>query len=96
MDYKNNTNNNTKNNIKNNKNEIIKSLSELEMVFNTNIDCSINPKLCKFSTLLSQTINKTLLYLENDKLANTKNNTVLDIPDRNIDFEQLSKLNNKQ
>ena len=66
------------------------------MVFNTNIDCSMNPKLCHFSTLLSQTIHKTRLYLENDKInnTNTKITTPLDIPDRNIDFEQLSKLNN--
>jgi hypothetical protein len=91
MDYK--TNTNTK------KNEIIKSLEELEVIFNTNIDCSMNPKLCNFSTLLSQTINKTRLYLENDKIItptekkNMSNNTST-IPDRNINFEQLSKLNN--
>ena len=88
MDYKN------KNNIK--KTEIMKSLSELELVFNTNIDCSMNPKLCNFSTLLSQTINKTLLYLENDKntKSNTSNTTTVDISDKNINFEQLSRLNN--
>jgi hypothetical protein len=91
MDYKTNTITNTK------KNEIIKSLTELEVIFNTNIDCSMNPKLCNFSTLLSQTINKTLLYLENDKMNNTTNttsNNISTIPDRNINFEQLSRLNN--
>jgi hypothetical protein len=50
-----------------------------------------------FGGTLSQTINKTLLYLENDKIINSKKNTIttkLDIPDKNINFEQLSRLNN--
>jgi hypothetical protein len=66
MDYKSNTITTTK------KNEIIKSLEELQVLFNTNIDCSMNPKLCHFSTLLSQTIHKTILFLDNDKMSNTK------------------------
>ena len=72
------------------KNEVVKSLEDLQVLFNANIDCSINPKLCNFSTLLSQTINKTILYLENH---NTNKNN-LDVSDININYEQLSKLNN--
>ena len=71
------------------KNDIIKSLEELTLVYNTNIDCNKNPKLCNFSILLSQTINKTILFLESQ---NKKNNIApLDI---NINYEQLSKINN--
>ena len=66
------------------KNDIIKSLEELTLIYNNNIDCSKNPKLCNFSILLSQTINKTILFLENQ---NKKNNTYKNIivsPDTNI------------
>ena len=85
MDYKNN----------NQKNDVLKSLKELEVIFNNNIDCSVNPKLCNFSTLLSQTIHKTILFIENkNNTKNTNSNTKLNIQDRNINFEQLSKLNN--
>ena len=82
MDYKTNTK----------KTEVMKSLSELQVIFNTSIDCKMNPKLCNFSTLLSQTINKTILYLENNNVSTI---TKLDVPDININYEQLSKLNNK-
>jgi len=74
------------------KNEIIKSLEELELIFNNNIDCSINPKLCNFGTLLSQTLNKTRLFIEQTNNTNTnnqKNNLILS--DININYEQLSK-----
>ena len=71
-----------------NKNDIIKSLEELTLVYNNNIDCSSNPKLCNFSILLSQTINKTILFLESkNKLTNNIS------PNTNINYEQLSKYN---
>jgi len=74
------------------KNEILKSLEELELIFNNNIDCSINPKLCTFGTLLSQTLNKTRLFLEQTN-TNTNNNQKNNLiqPDININYEQLSK-----
>ena len=67
------------------KNEIIKSLEELSVTFNNNIDCSQNPKLCNFNILLAQTINKTILYLE----SKNKYNNVIS-PDININYAQLS------
>ena len=71
------------------KNEIIKSLEELELIFNNNIDCSMNPKLCTFGTLLSQTLNKTRLFIEQTNTNNQKNQIIQ--PDININYEQLSK-----
>ena len=70
-----------------NKNEIIKLLEDLEVIFNTNIDCSMHPKLCNFSTLLSQTLNKTRLFLE----QNQKNKIITPDITTNINYEQLSK-----
>jgi hypothetical protein len=76
-------------------NDIIKSLEELTLVYNNNIDCGKNPKLCNYGILLSQTINKTILFLESQ---NQKNNTTyknkIVAPDININYEQLSKFNN--
>ena len=79
-----------------NKNDIIKSLLELEYSFNSNIDCDKinNIKLCEFSKLFIQTLNKTKLYLENHNDIN-KNNIIKKTIVTNIDYEQLSKLNNK-
>ena len=81
------------------KNDIIKSLEELTLIYNSNIDCSKNPKLCNFSILLSQTINKTIMFLEsqNKTNTNTTNNTNTNkIPslDTNINYIQLSQFNN--
>ena len=80
------------------KNDIIKSLEELTVTFNNNIDCSNNPKLCNFSILLSQTINKTILFLENQNQNNKNNNNNyknnIVSPDTNINYVQLSKINN--
>ena len=77
------------------KNDIIKSLEELTLVFNNNIDCSKNPKLCNFSILLSQTINKTILCLESHKNnTTTNNNNKIVSTDTNINYEQLSKFKN--
>ena len=76
-------------------NDIIKSLEELTLVYNNNIDCSKNPKLCNYGILLSQTINKTILFLESQsqsQINNYKNNIVS--PDTNINYVQLSKINN--
>ena len=80
-----------------NKNDIIKSLLELEYSFNSNIDCDKinNNKLCEFSKLFIQTLNKTKLYLENNNHDVTKNNINKTKIITNIDYEQLSKLNNK-
>lgn len=80
------------------KNDIIKSLEELTLVYNSNIDCSKNPKLCHFNILLSQTIHKTILFLEsqNNTSSNSNTNTNTNkIPslDTNINYEQLSKFN---
>ena len=72
------------------KNEIIKSLEELELIFNNNIDCSMNPKLCTFGTLLSQTLNKTRLFLEHTNTNNNQKNNLIQ-QDININYEQLSK-----
>ena len=71
------------------KNEILKSLEELELIFNNNIDCSMNPKLCTFGTLLSQTLNKTRLFIEHTNTNNQKNQIIQ--PDININYEPLSK-----
>ena len=71
------------------KTDIIKSLEELTLVYNNSIDCSKNPKLCNYGILLSQTINKTIVFLESQ---NKKNNIVS--PDININYEQLSKFKN--
>ena len=57
------------------KKNIVKSLEELELTFHNNVDCNKNPKLCNFSTLLSQTINKTILFLENHNNNTTTNPT---------------------
>ena len=80
------------------KNDIIKSLEELTVTFNNNIDCSKTPKLCEYGILLSQTINKTILYLENQNKKNNNNNNNyknnIVSPDTNIDYIQLSKINN--
>ena len=84
-------------------NDIIKSLEELTLVYNNNIDCGKNPKLCNYGILLSQTINKTILFLERqsqnqsqsqsqNQINNYKNNIVS--PDTNINYVQLSKINN--
>jgi len=78
-------------------NDIIKSLEELTLVYNNNIDCGKNPKLCNYGILLSQTINKTILFLESQsqsqsQINNYKNNIVS--PDTNINYVQLSKINN--
>jgi len=80
-----------------NKNDIIKSLLELEYSFNNNIDCDKinNIKLCEFSRLFIQTLNKTKLYLENNHNDINKNNITKTKIVTNIDYEQLSKLNNK-
>ena len=77
------------------RNDIIKSLEELTLVYNNNIDCSKTPKLCDYGILLSQTINKTILFLEsqNQKNNNTYKNKIVS-PDININYEQLSKINN--
>ena len=77
------------------KNDIIKSLEELTLVYNNNIDCSKTPKLCDYGILLSQTINKTILFLESQKQKNnnTYKNKIVS-PDININYEQLSKINN--
>ena len=72
------------------KNEIIKSLEELELIFNNNIDCSMNPKLCTFGILLSQTLNKTRLFLEHTNTNNNQKNNLIQ-QDININYEQLSK-----
>ena len=78
-----------------NKNEIIKSLLELEYSFNSNIDCDKinNIKLCEFSKLFIQTINKTKFYLENN---NDKNNISKREIVTNIDYEQLGSLRNNK
>ena len=77
------------------RNDIIKSLEELTLVYNNNIDCSKTPKLCEYGILLSQTINKTILFLESQKQKNnnTYKNKIVS-PDININYEQLSKINN--
>ena len=74
------------------KNDIIKSLEELTVIYNNNIDCSKNPKLCNFSILLSQTLNKTILFIENQNQNN--NNNKIPSLDTNINYEQLSKFKN--
>ena len=74
------------------KTDIIKSLEELTLVYNNNIDCSKTPKLCEYGILLSQTINKTILFLESQ---NQNNNKLNKVPlDTNIDYEQLAKFKN--
>ena len=73
------------------KNDIIKSLEELTLVYNNNIDCSKTPKLCKYGMLLSQTINKTILFIESQNINNKHKIVPIDT---NINFEQLSKFNN--
>jgi hypothetical protein len=74
------------------KNDIIKSLEELTLVYNSNIDCSKTPKLCEYGILLSQTINKTILFLESQN-QNTNNNKIASL-DTNINYEQLAKFKN--
>lgn len=74
------------------KNDIIKSLEELTLVYNNSIDCSKTPKLCEYGILLSQTINKTILFLESQN-NNTYKNKIAS-PDININYEQLSKFKN--
>jgi hypothetical protein len=73
------------------KNDIIKSLEELTLVYNNNIDCSKSPKLCEYGILLSQTINKTILFLESQNQNNKHKIAPLDT---NIDYEQLAKFKN--
>ena len=73
------------------KNDIIKSLEELTLVFNTSIDCSKTPKFCNFSNLLTQTINKTILYLEQNENKSENINKIVS-PDININYQQLSSL----
>jgi hypothetical protein len=78
------------------KSDIIKSLEELTLVYNNNIDCNKNPKLCSFSILLSETINKTILFLESQNNNIYKNNikssgSNIDM-NTNINYEQLSKI----
>lgn len=85
MDYKYND--------KDNKKNIIKSLEELQMAFNSaggssDCNCSKNPNFCKFKILLSQTINKTLSYLDTDNKNEKNKKTILS--DININYEQLS------
>ncbi len=74
------------------KNDIIKSLEELTLVYNNNIDCSKNPKLCNYGILLSQTINKTILFLESQNINSNRHK--ITHPDTNINYEQLSKFKN--
>ena len=74
------------------KNDIIKSLEELTLVYNNNIDCSKTPKLCEYGILLSQTINKTILFLESQNMNTNKHK--ITYLDTNINYEQLSKFNN--
>jgi hypothetical protein len=80
------------------KTDIIKSLEELTLVYNNNIDCSKTPKLCEYGILLSQTINKTILFLEsqsNNNNNNNNNNKHKLVPlDTNINYEQLAKFKN--
>ena len=76
------------------RNDIIKSLEELTLVYNNNIDCSKTPKLCEYGILLSQTINKTILFLESQNNNNNNNKHKIVHLDTNINFEQLSKFNN--
>ena len=76
------------------RNDIIKSLEELTLVYNNNIDCSKTPKLCDYGILLSQTINKTILFLESQNNNNNNNKHKIVHLDTNINFEQLSKFNN--
>ena len=75
-------------------NDIIKSLEELTLVYNNNIDCSKTPKLCDYGILLSQTINKTILFLESQNQKNNTYKNKIVSPDININYEQLSKINN--
>ena len=83
------------------KNNIIKSLENLQMAFNgangrsNDCDCSKNPNFCKFQILLSQTINKTISYLDthNENSKNSKHKNVS--PDININYEQLSSFSKK-
>jgi len=75
------------------KNDIIKSLEELTLIYNNNIDCSKNPKLCNFSILLSQTLNKTILFIENQNQNHNNSNKIPSL-DTNINYEQLSKFKN--
>ena len=74
------------------KNDIIKSLEELTLVYNSNIDCSKTPKLCEYGILLSQTINKTILFLESQN-TNTNKHKIVHL-DTNIDYAQLAKIKN--
>jgi hypothetical protein len=80
------------------KNNIIKSLEELQVAFNgasgrsNDCDCSKNLNFCKFQILLSQTINKTISYLDTHN-ENSKNKNVLQ--DININYEQLSSFTKK-
>ena len=76
------------------RNDIIKSLEELTLVYNNNIDCSKTPKLCDYGILLSQTINKTILFLESQNQKNNTYKNKIVSPDININYEQLSKINN--
>ena len=80
-----------------NKNDIINSLVNLEISFNNNIDCDKinNIKLCEFSRLFIQTINKTKLYLENNNDNDINNNNITKSKIvTNIDYEQLESLRN--
>jgi len=77
------------------KNDIIKSLEELTLVYNNNIDCSKTHKLCEYGILLSQTINKTILFLESKNYnKNTNNNKKIASLDTNINYAQLAKFKN--
>ena len=85
-----------------NKNDIIKSLEELTLVYHSNIDCSKTPKLYDYGILLSQTINKTILFLEsqnnnqNQNQNQNQNNKKHKIEplEININYEQLAKFKN--
>lgn len=76
------------------KNDIIKSLEELTLVYNNNIDCSKTPKLCEYGILLSQTIIKTILFLESQNTNTNLNKHKIELLDTNINYEQLSKFKN--
>jgi hypothetical protein len=76
------------------KNDIIKSLEELTLVYNNNIDCSKTPKLCEYGILLSHTITKTILFLESQNQNTNNNKHKIPHLDTNIDYAQLAKIKN--
>ena len=70
--------------------KIIKSLLELKNNFENNFEnYTDNNIIHNYNNLLTNTINNTIKYINN----NDKNNIYLN--DININYDQLSKLNNK-